>query len=59
MNIKQVFPDTFDEHMRMVGQGKIDISFSNPFVYVGLAEPDPSGPLPGSWRSTETPDSGG
>ena len=23
--------------MRMVGQGKIDISFSNPFVYVGLA----------------------
>ena len=37
LNIKQVFPDTFDEHMRMVGQGKIDISFSNPFIYVKLA----------------------
>ncbi len=35
--IRQVFPDTFDEHMRMVGQGKIDISFSNPFVYVKMA----------------------
>ncbi|MFZ7128709.1 MAG: phosphate/phosphite/phosphonate ABC transporter substrate-binding protein [Desulfobacterales bacterium] len=34
---RQVFPDTFDEHMRMVGQGKIDISFSNPFVYVKIA----------------------
>ncbi|MGD9015864.1 MAG: phosphate/phosphite/phosphonate ABC transporter substrate-binding protein [Desulfobacterales bacterium] len=34
---RQVFPDTFDEHMRMVGQGKIDISFSNPFVYVKMA----------------------
>lgn len=36
--IKQVFPDTFDEHMRMMGQGKIDISFSNPFIYIQLAE---------------------
>ena len=38
LKIKQVFPDTFDEHMRMVGQGKIDISFSNPFVYVKIAQ---------------------
>ena len=38
LKIKQVFPDTFDEHMRMVGQGKIDISFSNPFVYVKIAK---------------------
>jgi phosphonate transport system substrate-binding protein len=37
LNIKQIFPDTFDEHMKLVGQGKIDISFSNPFVYVKLA----------------------
>ncbi len=35
--IKQVFPDTFDQHMDMVGQGRIDISFVNPFVYVTLA----------------------
>ena len=37
-NIKQVFPDTFAQHMEMVGQGKIDISFANPFVYVALAQ---------------------
>jgi len=35
--IRQVFPDTFDHHVNMFGQGKIDISFSNPFVYVNLA----------------------
>lgn len=37
LNIKQIFPDTFDKHMKMVGQGKIDVSYSNPFVYVKLA----------------------
>lgn len=37
LNIRQVFADTFDEHMRMVEQGKIDISFSNPFIYVKIA----------------------
>lgn len=36
-NIQQIFPDTFDEHMRLVGQGKVDISFSNPYVYVKIA----------------------
>ena len=36
LKIKQVFPDTFDEHMRMVGQGKIDITFSNPFIYIDI-----------------------
>lgn len=36
--IEQVFPDTFDEHMRLVGQGKIDISFSNPVAYVEMAQ---------------------
>lgn len=36
--VRQVFPDTFDEHIQMVGQGKIDISFSNPLVYVKIAE---------------------
>jgi phosphonate transport system substrate-binding protein len=35
--IKQIFPDTFDEHMKMVGQEKIDISFSNPVAYVKMA----------------------
>ena len=38
LNIKQVFPDTFDQHMKMVGQKKIDISFSNPFIFVKIAQ---------------------
>ncbi len=37
LNIRQVFPETFDKHMKMVGQGKIDISYSNPFFYVKIA----------------------
>ena len=37
LNIKQIFPDTFDEHMKMVGQGKIDISYTNPFIYTKIA----------------------
>jgi len=37
LNIKQIFPDTFDQHMKMVGQNKIDISFSHPFIYVKIA----------------------
>ncbi len=36
--IRQVFPNTFDEHLEMVRQGKIDISFSNPMVYIRLAD---------------------
>jgi len=36
--IRQVFPDTFDEHVKMVSQGQIDISFTNPFVYIKLAQ---------------------
>lgn len=36
--LRQVFPDTFDEHEKMVQRGEIDISFSNPFVYVRLAQ---------------------
>ncbi|SMC17808.1 phosphonate transport system substrate-binding protein [Desulfacinum hydrothermale DSM 13146] len=35
--VRQIFPNTFDEHVKMVGQGQIDISFSNPFIYVKLA----------------------
>ena len=35
--IRQVFPNTFDEHVKMVAQGQIDISFTNPFVYIKLA----------------------
>jgi phosphonate transport system substrate-binding protein len=38
LDIRQVFPDTFDEHMNMVGQGLIDISYSNPFIYVKIAD---------------------
>lgn len=38
LNIRQVFPNTFDEHLKMVEQGKIDISFSNPLVYVRMAD---------------------
>jgi phosphonate transport system substrate-binding protein len=38
LNIRQVFPDTFDEHMHMVGRGFIDITFSNPFIYVKIAD---------------------
>jgi phosphonate transport system substrate-binding protein len=37
LNIKQIFPDTFDGHMNMVGQGKIDISYSNPLIYAKVA----------------------
>lgn len=37
LNVKQVYPDTFDEQVKMFGQGKIDISFSNPFVYIKLS----------------------
>ncbi|ACS80429.1 phosphate/phosphite/phosphonate ABC transporter substrate-binding protein [Maridesulfovibrio salexigens] len=36
--IRQVFPDTFEEHRRMVKDGEIDISFSNPMTYVSIAQ---------------------
>lgn len=38
LNICQIFPDTFDDHMKMVGQGKIDISFSNPLIYTKISK---------------------
>lgn len=38
LNIQQIFPETFHEHMLMLSQGKIDISYANPFVYVLTAE---------------------
>jgi len=38
VKLEQIFPNTFDEHIQMVGQGKIDISFSNPMVYALLAK---------------------
>ncbi len=37
LNIRQIFPDTFDGHMKMVGQGKIDLSFANPYIYIQMA----------------------
>lgn len=38
LKIEQIFPDTFDEYIKMVAQGKIDISFSNPMVFAFLAK---------------------
>lgn len=38
LHMRQVFPDTFDEHMNMVASGQIDISFSNPFIYIKMSE---------------------
>ncbi|MBM4293875.1 MAG: phosphate/phosphite/phosphonate ABC transporter substrate-binding protein [Deltaproteobacteria bacterium] len=38
LQVRQVYPDTFDQHMNMVGRGLIDITFSNPFIYVKIAE---------------------
>ncbi|HTZ18198.1 MAG TPA: phosphate/phosphite/phosphonate ABC transporter substrate-binding protein, partial [Dissulfurispiraceae bacterium] len=38
LKIEQIFPDTFDEHIKLVGQGKLDISFSNPMVYAIIAK---------------------
>ncbi|MGD9609588.1 MAG: phosphate/phosphite/phosphonate ABC transporter substrate-binding protein [Desulfovibrionaceae bacterium] len=35
--LRQIFPDTFEEHVRMVERGEIDISFSNPFAYIRMA----------------------
>ncbi len=36
--IRQVFPDSFDDYIKMIGQGKIDISFANPFIYAKVAQ---------------------
>lgn len=36
--LRQIFPDTFDEHIKMVERGEIDISYSNPLVYLQLAD---------------------
>jgi|GEM_PF-148402 len=38
LSIRQVYPDTFEDHIKMVGDGAIDISFVNPFVYVQINE---------------------
>ena len=38
LRLRQIFPDTFDEHVKMVARGEIDISYSNPLVYLRLAD---------------------
>ena len=38
LTMRQVFPDTFEEHRRLVERGDIDISFTNPFTYVSMAK---------------------
>lgn len=50
--IRQVFPNTFEEHVKMVAQGQIDISFTNPFVYIKLARQ-------GAWSFARTIKSSG
>lgn len=35
--LRQIFPDTFDEHIKMVERGEIDISYTNPLIYIRLA----------------------
>jgi len=37
LRLRQVFPDTFEQHIAMAEAGAIDISFVNPFVYVKMA----------------------
>ncbi|MCX8069844.1 MAG: phosphate/phosphite/phosphonate ABC transporter substrate-binding protein [Thermodesulfovibrionales bacterium] len=37
LNIEQVFPESFNEHISMFGEGKIDISYSNPVAYVAMS----------------------
>ncbi|NLV96135.1 MAG: phosphate/phosphite/phosphonate ABC transporter substrate-binding protein [Desulfovibrionales bacterium] len=37
LSIRQVFPDTFWEHIKMVERGEIDVSFTNPFTYITMA----------------------
>jgi phosphonate transport system substrate-binding protein len=37
LSLRQIFPNTFAEHVKMVERGEIDISFTNPFVYISLA----------------------
>ena len=38
LNVRQIFPDNFGEHMKMAGEGKIDLSFTNPYFYVRMAD---------------------
>ncbi len=38
LNIRQIFPDTFSQFVNMVGQGKIDIGYCNPFIYITIAD---------------------
>ncbi len=37
LSFRQVYPDTFGDHIKMVERGEIDISFTNPFVYITMA----------------------
>ncbi len=36
--IRQIFPDSFDDYIKMASQRKIDISFANPFIYAKVAK---------------------
>ncbi|MBF0254227.1 MAG: phosphate/phosphite/phosphonate ABC transporter substrate-binding protein [Candidatus Omnitrophica bacterium] len=36
IQIRQVFPKNFDEHVRLCREGRIDFAYSNPFTYVQM-----------------------
>ncbi len=37
LNFRQIFPDTFADHIRLMAEGHMDISFSNPMAYIEMA----------------------
>lgn len=37
LEFRQIFPDTFADHIRLMGEGHMDISFSNPLAYIEMA----------------------
>lgn len=38
MSVRQLFPDSFDEHMDLVAQGGLDISYANPVMIVKMID---------------------
>ena len=57
LNIKQIYPGTFDHHMQMVGRGEIDISYYLLLLMerLGLVwELNPMGPRPPRQRGDAT-----
>lgn len=38
LDFRQIFPDTFADHIRLMAEGHMDVSFSNPFAYIEMAK---------------------